>query len=152
MFERQTLLLLGLLVGAWLLQIFLSTQQLRRFHKEASRLRKQGVQSSIGLAGTTYRKKTYVVLVIDESDLVVAAAKLSGWTVFAKLKPVPQMAGIHLDQIGVGAPPSGLEAKTWEAFDHAAGFIRRKRSSEAGSEESAHPEVQREEVDDRSDR
>ena len=129
MFEPQTLALLGMLVVAWLLQLGLSTLQMKRFHQRSLQLKRTGSDSAIGLAGSMYRRKVYSVLVADEAGTVTAAEFLAGWTVFADLKSVPGLVGMSLDQIEAGEPPPGVSEKVWASLEHAAGFIRSKRAS-----------------------
>lgn len=122
-----------MLAAAWLLQIWLSSQQMRSFHKKSQQLRRMGTHMSIGLAGTTYRRKVYTALVTDAEDRVVAAEELGGWTVFAGSKPVPAVVGLSLAEVGKGEPPAGVSKKTWASLDHAAGFIRNKLAKEAAA-------------------
>jgi DNA-binding transcriptional regulator of glucitol operon len=126
MFDRPSVAIVGFLVAAWLLQIWMSAQQMRRFHATSQRLRRMGTHMAVGVAGNMYRTKTYVALVIGTGRQVVAAERISGLTVFASSKPVPEVVGISLDEVGRDDPPRGVSPKTWAALDHAAGFIRKK--------------------------
>lgn len=120
----------AILAGAWLLQIVLSSLQMRRFHATTQRLRRTGTRMAIGLAGTTYRRKVYTALVTGNDLRVTAAGRLAGFTVAAAMSEMPQVVGMHLDRIGKGAPPEGVDAKTWASLDHAAGFIRKQIAKE----------------------
>lgn len=122
-----------MLAAAWLLQIWLSSQQMRRFHATSQRLRRLGTNMAIGLAGTTYRRKVYTAVVTDAENRVVAAEALGGFTVFAGSKPVPEVVGMSVDEIGRGDPPEGVSKKVWASLDHAAGFIRNKLAKDAAS-------------------
>jgi DNA-binding transcriptional regulator of glucitol operon len=126
MFDRPSVAIVGFLVAAWLLQIWMSAQQMRRFHATSQRLRRMGTHMAVGVAGNMYRTKTYVALVIGTGRQVVAAERISGLTVFASSKPVPEVVGMSLDEVGRDDPPRGVSPKTWAALDHAAGFIRKK--------------------------
>jgi hypothetical protein len=106
---------------------------MRAFHKKSQQLRRMGTHMSIGLAGTTYRRKVYAALVTDADDRVVAAEELGGWTVFAGSRPVPAVVGLTLEEVGKGEPPAGVSKKTWASLDHAAGFIRNKLAKEAAA-------------------
>ncbi|NIA24255.1 MAG: hypothetical protein GWP04_01655 [Gammaproteobacteria bacterium] len=136
MFESKTIMLLILLVVAWLIQLGLSTWQMHRFHGRAQDLRRLGSTMSIGMAGSNWKRKTYVVAVIDQSDVVVAAERLSGFTIFAGLQPVPSVVGWQLDNLGLGTPPAGVSDKTWAAFEQAAGFLKNARDKRSSSIES----------------
>lgn len=134
MFESQTIFIVGVLAAAWLLQIWLSTQQMRKFNERTVRLRRLGAHTAIGMSGTMYRRKTYAAVAVDALGVVKAAEQLSGFTVFASPRPMPAVEGIHIDEIGKGDPPQGVSAKEWAALDHAAGFIRKKLANEAADD------------------
>ncbi len=134
--DQVSITVVLLLAGAWLLQIVLSNRQMSRFHKTTQQWRREGAAMAIGLAGTTYRRKTYGVVVVDHEWNVVKAGRLSGFTVAASLKPVEQAVGLSLDEVGQGEPPADVSPKTWAALDHAATFLRKKRDQEAVEVES----------------
>lgn len=119
-----------ILAGAWLVQIVLSNLQMKRFHATTQRLKKTGTHMAIGLAGSTYRRKVYTALVTDDDDIVTAGGRLGGFTVAAAMRELPEIVGMHLDQVGKGSPPGGVDAKTWASLDHAAEFIRKKLAKE----------------------
>lgn len=128
--------IVAILAGAWLLQIWLSSQQMRRFHRRNQELRRMGTHLAIGMSGNMYRRKTYVSLVTDADRRVVAAESLTGFTVFATSKPIPGVVGLSLEEAGKGEPPAEVPAKTWAAIDHAAQFIRDKLEKDAASLEA----------------
>lgn len=126
MFEPTTIAIVAALAVLWGIQVFLSTLQMRRFHKRSQQLRRQGAHMAVGVAGNMYKRKVYVVVVVDTAGKVSAAEQLSGFTIFASLRPIPDMEGRDVWEIGRGEPPPKVSAKTWAAVDHAAGFIRKK--------------------------
>ncbi len=128
MTEGPGFVIVMLLAGAWLLQIWLSSRQMRRFHADSQRLRKLGKYMAIGLAGTTYRRKVYTALAVDDAGKAITAIQLGGFTVFARSRTIEGIAGMPLEQIGQGEPPPEISQKTWASLDHAAGFIRKKFS------------------------
>lgn len=94
-----TMIILGL-AGAWLLQFFLSYLQLRRFYGRVSQLRKTGNLVSIGVAGSTWKRRQYAVLVVDpQTDVIRHSEQLSGWTVLASLKPLHGLEGMSLNEL-----------------------------------------------------
>lgn len=132
--DRQSIgVVLGLLAFVWVLQIVLSSLQGRRFHQAVSRQRKLGdpTGTAVGMAGSNWRGKVYGVLTTDENRRIVAAGQLSGVTVFANIKPVPEVVGLTLQDIESGNPPAGVKKKLWQAFQHSAGFIRRQDERQA---------------------
>lgn len=80
------------LAAAWLVQYYLAWWQMRRFYKRIAVLRRDGVVS-IGMAGSSWRRKQYAVLVVDKAEKIVHVEQLSGWTVLATLKPVHGLDG-----------------------------------------------------------
>lgn len=125
------------LASAWLLQIMLSSWQMMRFHKQNQKMRRLGTLMATGVAGSMYRRKIYATVVADDDHRVVAAGRLAGSTIAAGMKPVDEIVGMHIDQIGEGEPPAGVKQKTWDALGHAAGFIRAKIAKEAANREAS---------------
>lgn len=126
MFEPTTIAIVAALAVLWGVQVFLSTLQMRRFHKRSQQLRRQGAHMAVGVAGNMYKRKVYVVVVVDTAGKVTAAEQLSGFTIFASLRPIPGMEGRDVWEIGRGEPAAKVSAKTWAAIDHAASFLRKK--------------------------
>src|SRR5579875_2835042 len=84
---------------AWCLQLALVYWQARRFYRDVSRLRRLG-RCATAMAGGRYRGRTYVVLVAHpERRTILAARQLRGFTVFARLRPLPQVEGWPLDEL-----------------------------------------------------
>lgn len=115
-----TWLILGL-AAAWFLQLCLSTRQLRRFYTRFNELRKAG-RCAIGMDGSVYRRRVYVVLVADDDDKVIHAEQLSGWTVFAHLRPTEPIIGRSLSEI-VNGQIESVSPKIERAFQQAAADI-----------------------------
>jgi glucitol operon activator protein len=95
---------------AWVLQLALAYWQARLFYREVSALRRLG-RCATGMAGGRYRGHTYVVLVAHPArQTILEARQLSGFTVFARLKPVPQLEGRRLEDLLEPASLTGLTA------------------------------------------
>ncbi|MDQ6662297.1 MAG: transcriptional regulator GutM [Chloroflexota bacterium] len=121
----ETVAIVALL--AWLVQLALAYRQARVFYRRISSLRKLG-QCATGVAGGRYRGRVYVVLVVHPlTREVMRAEQLSGLTVFAALKPVPQLEGRSLDElIDPEAPPiAGVSQRLREAARSAAETIQK---------------------------
>jgi len=97
MHYNGTVIIIGLAV-AWVLQLGLSLWQMRRFYARVRELRQDG-RASVGLEGGTYKGRVYTVLVIDDDGVIKHAEKLTGITVFAGLKPVPELTGHHVNSL-----------------------------------------------------
>ena len=90
-----TFLALGIL---WLMQFGLAYWQLRRLYQRMIILRRSGL-TAIGLSGNRYKGRSYAVLTIGEDGRIIHAEHFSGWTVFAQLKPIPQLVGMSLPEL-----------------------------------------------------
>lgn len=130
---KYTFIILALAAG-WFLQVWMVGQQTRNFYQRMKVLRKDG-RASIGLAGNIYKGRIYTVLVLDEEDRIVHAEKLAGFTVFAKLKPVPELEGVKLEDLMDESKNFGLTQKTMQAFRHAGREF--SKGSETEAEESS---------------
>lgn len=91
-------LAIGLIV-MWTLQMVLSLLQMQRYFKRVNGLRKYG-RVATAMTGGRYRGRIYAALAVDPATKrVTRAAQLSGWTVFAGLKDVPELVGLSLDAV-----------------------------------------------------
>ena len=112
---------------AWLIQLALAYRQARLFYKRISRLRKLG-RCATGLSGGKYRKRVYVVLVADPvTHRIIKAEQLRGLTVFAGIKPVPQLEGYALDTLLATPVPTiaGIDSHVVEAARFAGQAIQK---------------------------
>jgi glucitol operon activator protein len=103
---------------AWILQFFLSIRQMRRFYRRVAELKRMG-RATIGVGGGTYRGRAYAVVVADPAGRVLTAEIMSGFSVFAGLRPMPEVKGWNLKAL-CDAPPASLNAKQKAALCQAA--------------------------------
>lgn len=96
---------------------------MKRFNARVIELRKQGKKTAVGMAGNTYRRRVYAVLVVDEGGRIIAAERFGGWTVFARLKPMPFLVGADITEIDE-TPQFGIKPKLWQALRNSAHYIR----------------------------
>lgn len=132
MFKEYAVIFLSLGV-AMALQIFLTGAQTKRFMRRLRDLRKDG-RTSIGKAGNIYKGKMFCVLVIDDENKIVHAEQLSGWTVFAKLKPVSGLIGYTLDELMDESKPLPVNKKILEAFRSAGSEFYKEDSKTVAQE------------------
>ena len=107
---------------AWMAQIFLAWKQAQTFMARVRVLRRSG-KVAIGSSGNRLRGRAYVVLAVGPDDLVTAAEKLQGSTVFARPKPVPALVGRKAAELATGEELSripGLHKRVREAATAAA--------------------------------
>ncbi|NOX61961.1 MAG: transcriptional regulator [Chloroflexi bacterium] len=128
--------LIILIAIAWALQLALTLWQTRRFYRRLYELRRDG-RSAIGMAGSIYRGRIYVILVVSEDNIIRHAEKLSGWTVFASLRPVPILVGKPLDLLLKETDDSlSLSKKEREAFLNAANNLLEFEQEDGEDEEN----------------
>ncbi len=119
----------------WLVQWALAYRQARLFQKRISGLRKLG-RCATGMAGGLYRGRVYAVLVANPAtQTIVKAEQLSGFTVFAKLKPVQQLEGRSLSELLAPEAPviAGVPPRVQEAARSAAQTIQASLDKTAAS-------------------
>lgn len=127
-FDNFTVFLIGLVV-MWLFQFGLAYYQMRRFYRRMVQLKRAGL-TAVGLCGNQYKGRAYAVLTIDENDRVVHAERFSGWTVFANLKPVPEMQGLSLEEVLADTTSLPVSQKLQTAFTNAAKDLKLAREKQ----------------------
>lgn len=135
-----TIIILGL-AAAWFAQVLLSGWQTRRFFERTRLLRKDGLLS-IGAAGGMYRGRLFVVLVINQNDQIVHAEQMSGWTIFAQLKPVSELKGLFLSELMDESKSIPVRDKTLKAFRNAGSEILKAREKMVETSEEANRSAQ----------
>lgn len=88
--------LLAAVVAGWIPQLYLTYQQSMAFNDAVRRLRTSGTVS-VGVAGKRYRGgRAFVAIAVDEHAVVRDAISLSGFTTFARAKPLPALFDVKL--------------------------------------------------------
>jgi DNA-binding transcriptional regulator of glucitol operon len=118
-----------LLAVMWIIQFGLTYFQMRRFYGRMVQLKRNGL-TAVGLCGNQYKGRTYAVLTIDEDNRVIHAESFGGWTVFATLKPVPEMQGMTLDDILANPADLPVSNKLQTAFSNAATDLKHAREEQ----------------------
>jgi len=117
-------------VIAWVIQYTMTYFQMRRFNKRIAEFKKLGT-TSIGMAGSVYKRRTYGVLVIDKDEKILKAEQLSGWTVFAGLKPVKVLEGLSTKEVMDDSIEIAIPLKVRRAFQNAIQQIENARMKTA---------------------
>lgn len=120
--QTATLIIIGLAI-AWGIQYILAFFQMKRYYKRISELRRLG-QVSTGVAGSSWRRRQYAVLVVDANHRIVRVEELSGWTVFAVLKPVKGLDGRPLSDLDDESLTLPVHNKMLLALRNAASYIK----------------------------
>ncbi len=149
MFFGSTAVTIFILLGLmWLLQLFLTYQQMKRFYGRVRLLRKTGMLA-VGVAGGQYKGRAYAVLVIDpDTRIITHAEKLSGWTVFAGLKKIKGGGGVGhlLDDLLDGRVRIEAPEKVVLAMQNAAADLRRALDGPSPEELAALQAAEEEEL------
>lgn len=120
----------------WVGQFALAWWQLRRFHNRIGQLRKLG-RTAVGMKGNRFSGRTYAVLTTDAKGQIRRAEIFDGWTVFSRLRPVPELEGRPLSHLQANEPRAGLRKAQWEALQHAAGFLTAAPPAQAATTSQA---------------
>ena len=137
MLENTWVLVVGLAL-TWFLQLYLTSLQMRRYYGRIAALRREG-QVWVGLAGSAWRRRTYAVMVVGPDRRVQRVEQLSGWTVLAKLKDVPGVAGYTVEEIADDSVALPVPKKLREALKHAVSLMH-AHEQEQQVESSADPD------------
>lgn len=125
-FAQYSVMILAF-VMFWLAQYMLTSWQMQRYNRRLVELRRLGLVS-VGKAGSAWRRRQYGVLVVDKQDRIVHVEQLSGWTVFAQLRPVAGLDGRPISDIGDASVSLPVSPKLRLALQDAVGYIEMARS------------------------
>ena len=128
-----------LLVIMWILQFGFTYLQMQKFYKRLKIIRQDGV-TAIGMEGGRYKGRAYGVLTVGKDNKIIHAEKMSGWTNFAGLKPVPELVGMTLDEIMDEERTLPVSKKLQSAFRNAARDILEADIEKNGDESAVHPD------------
>jgi DNA-binding transcriptional regulator of glucitol operon len=135
MSQPYVLVIVGL-AAAWFLQLFLTYRQLRLFYARYNELRRDG-PTAIATEGSIYKGRLFALLVADgDNSQVVHAEQLSGWTVFARLRPVESLVGLDLATVAGDQALRGVSPKARKAFRRAAADLLKAGGNEGTSGEA----------------
>lgn len=130
-----TLIIIGLAL-AWGIQYALAFWQMKRFYRRVAELRRDG-QVSIGMAGSSWRRRQYAVLVVDANHRIVHVSQLSGWTIFATLKPVPGLDGRPMSDLFEDGAVLPVGNKLLLALRNAADYVKAASAKQAARSRAA---------------
>jgi DNA-binding transcriptional regulator of glucitol operon len=116
-----------LLAIMWVLQFGLTYLQMRKYTARLKIIRQDGL-TAVGMSGSKYKGRTYGVLTVDDSNKIIHAEKMSGWTNFSNLRPVPDLVGLTIEQILDDKSELPVSKKLLEAFRNAANDIHEAKN------------------------
>ena len=130
------LIVLAAVVAGWIVQAYLSFNQQLAFNKQVVALKRQGTVT-VGVAGRRYRGgRAFVALALDDRGVVADAITLSGWTTFARARPLAPVVGRKATQVKGDRKIPGLTQQQRNAAREALVLLdqeRRHAESTAGS-------------------
>ena len=108
-------MLLGAVVGGWIVQLVLTFRQSTDFNKLVVGLRRSGTVA-VGVAGSRYRGgRAYVAMAVDSAGVVRDAITLQGWTTFARGRPLQALVGVQAATVAGTREITGLTRQQREA-------------------------------------
>lgn len=124
-----------MLVIMWSLQFGLTFLQMKKYTKRLKIIRQDGL-TAVGMSGSKYKGRTYGVLTVDVNNQIIHAEKMSGWTNFSNLRPVPKLVGLNVKHILDEENELPVSKKLHEAFRNAAKDISEARNPPKGELDS----------------
>lgn len=122
-----------MLATAWLIQFGFSYVQIRRFYGRVKQLNKYGAVW-IGMAGSAWKRRQYVALVVNKENIIQRAEQLSGWTIFASLKPVQGLDGRPISDLMDDTINLPVKGKLLLAFRNAVEHIQNAAERKAAKD------------------
>ncbi len=114
------------MVAGWIVQLYLTYRQGVAFNRDVATLRASG-KVSVGSGGKRYRGgRAYVAIAVDDFNIVRDAITLTGWTTFARAKPLPVLVGMKANQLKGTREIPELNSPQREAARQAATFLTRE--------------------------
>ncbi len=120
-------LLLAVVVAGWLVQLYLTYKQSVAFMADVRSLRKSGTVS-IGIDGKRYRGGRAYVAIAVKDGIVQDALTLSGWTTFARGRPLPDLVGWKVSQVRGDREIPGLTTQQRGAARQAVTLLKEEGS------------------------
>ncbi len=137
------LLLLGAVVAGWMVQLWLTLRQSQAYLRAVAQLRRSGVAAT-GKAGRRYRGGTAFVSLATDGKRVTDALSLSGFTTFARPKPLPALVGMRLGVLAGDRSIAGLTDSERDAAREAVRMLRsaaRTNDGPPGTDSQSAPAV-----------
>lgn len=118
------MILLAAVVAGWLVQMYLTYRQSMDFNRQVMGIRKDGTVS-VGAAGKRYRGgRAFVAIAVDDHGVVRNAISISGWTTFARARPLPALFDTKINHIRGDKEFAGVTRQQREAARQAADLVK----------------------------
>jgi len=92
-------IIIAALVAGWLVQIYFTYRQSMAFNADVRQLRTSGTVT-VGAGGNRYRgRRSFVAMAVDERGIVRDALTLSGFTTFARSRPLPGLFDVKVSAL-----------------------------------------------------
>jgi DNA-binding transcriptional regulator of glucitol operon len=114
------------IVIGWMIQLYVTYRQSVAFNASVRTLRRAGLVS-VGMGGRRYRGgRAIVALAVDTSGTVRDTLCLSGWTTFARGKPLSPLIGVGVERVRGDEQFASLSKAQREAARQAADLMGEK--------------------------
>jgi len=123
-----------IMAAAWFIQYGLSFFQLKRFYRRLYQLRKFG-SVWVGKEGSAWKGRQYAVVVVDKQKRIAKVEQLSGWTIWASLKPVEGLEGRPVSDLLDESVALPVPRKLALALRNAATYIQEAEQRAAEKEQ-----------------
>lgn len=114
------------------LQLYFTGWQTKRFYSRLKVIRQDGL-TSIGLEGGIWSGRRYAVLVVDKDLKILHAEKLSGMTIFSRLRSVPELVGLNARDLLDEARDFSVSKRIMKAFRNAAMELLKKEDESSST-------------------
>lgn len=123
------MILLAAVVAGWMVQLYLTYQQSMAFNRQVAEIRKDGIVS-VGEAGKRYRGgRAFVAIAVDESGIIRNAISISGWTTFARGKPLAELFDSKVNHVRGDKEFTGMTRQQRDAARQAAELVKAHRTA-----------------------
>lgn len=132
----ELVVIIGLIVAAWLVQIVLSYRQAMEFAHKVADMRRLG-RVVVGLGRGRLRSRVYAVVAVGHDDRVVAAEVLRGWSTLSKPKSILGLPGLPYERLCDTPAVADLERSLRDALCQVVTTLREDRPTHRTGEGGA---------------
>jgi DNA-binding transcriptional regulator of glucitol operon len=127
------LVVAGLVVAAWIVQIVLSYRQAIEFAHRIAEMRRVG-KVAVGVGRGRLRSRVYAVVAVGADQRVVGAEVLRGWSTLSKAKPIPGLLGLPYERLCATAAVADLDEALRDALCQVVTTLRDDRAAQRAAE------------------
>jgi DNA-binding transcriptional regulator of glucitol operon len=130
------LVVAGLVVAAWIVQIVLSYRQAIEFAHRIAEMRRLG-KVAVGLGRGRLRSRVYAVVAVGADERVMGAEVLRGWSTLSKSKPIAGLPGLPYERLCATAAVADLDKALQDALCQVVTTLGEARAARQAAEGGA---------------